>query len=327
MMPGMDGYEVLRRLKAKERTRDIPVIFVTAMSEVEDEAAGLALGAVDYITKPISPPIVKARVKTQLTLRSAYRELEKQRDRMQYSIDLASEIQRNMLPGQAPQIPGLDIAGLSRYCDETGGDYFDYLLREEDREGGIAIAVGDVSGHGLQAALLMTTARAFLRQRYSLSGSLEEVVKDVNRSLAVDVEASNNFMTLFFCEIDRQSLSARWVRAGHEPGVLFDGPTGEFIELEAGGGMPLGVMPNWVYRQSTTDLSPGQILCIGTDGIWEVQNHNKEFFGKDRFKEIVSTGHKKPAREIVREVIQAVDDFRGSVPREDDVTLVVVKII
>lgn len=327
MMPGMDGYEVLKRLKADPKSREIPVIFVTAMSEVEDEAAGLALGAVDYITKPISPPIVKARVKTQLSLRSAYRELKKQRDRMQYSIDLAGEIQHNMLPEKAPVIPGLDIAGQSLYCEETGGDYFDYLFGGEKRQGHIAIAVGDVSGHGLQAALLMTTARAFLRQRYSLPGSLEKVISDVNRSLAEDVKLSSHFMTLLFCEIDRPGLSASWVRAGHDPSLLYDGAHDTFSDLMEEGGMPLGIMPNVEYQVSTAALSPGQVLCIGTDGIWEAQNRRKEFFGKERFKEIIRNSHDKPAREIVRDVLQAVDNFRGPLPGADDVTLAVVKIV
>jgi sigma-B regulation protein RsbU (phosphoserine phosphatase) len=129
----------------------------------------------------------------------------KERERMQQSLDVAMEVQQNLLPDKDPEIEGLDIAGTSIYCEETGGDYYDYLLTAEKDQKKICVVVGDVADHGIPSALLMTTARAFLRQRTSRSGELDQVVSDVNRQLTRDVEESGRFMTLFICEIDRDN--------------------------------------------------------------------------------------------------------------------------
>jgi sigma-B regulation protein RsbU (phosphoserine phosphatase) len=140
----------------------------------------------------------------------------KERKRLQQSLDLAMEVQQNLLPGKDPEIEGLDIAGTSIYCEETGGDYYDYLIAGKDGQKKICVVVGDVSDHGISSALLMTTARAFLRQRTSRSGELDQVVTDVNRQLTRDVEESGRFMTLFICEIDRDNQVIHWVNAGHD---------------------------------------------------------------------------------------------------------------
>jgi sigma-B regulation protein RsbU (phosphoserine phosphatase) len=129
----------------------------------------------------------------------------KERERLQQSLDIAMEVQQNLLPNEDPEIEGLDIAGTSIYCEETGGDYYDYLLTAEKDQKKICVVVGDVADHGIPSALLMTTARAFLRQRTSRSGELDQVVSDVNRQLTRDVEESGRFMTLFICEIDRDN--------------------------------------------------------------------------------------------------------------------------
>jgi sigma-B regulation protein RsbU (phosphoserine phosphatase) len=137
-----------------------------------------------------------------------------ERDRMRQSLYLAKEVQQALLPRTDPQISGLDIASTSVYCDETGGDYFDYLASDGLNSGKISIVVGDVSGHGVSSALLMATARAFLRQRSGLPGSISQIVSDVNRHLTRDVEESGGFMTLFNLTINAKSRSLSWVRPG-----------------------------------------------------------------------------------------------------------------
>jgi sigma-B regulation protein RsbU (phosphoserine phosphatase) len=131
--------------------------------------------------------------------------------------------------------------------------------------------VDDVSDHGIQSALLMTTARAFLRQRASLSSNLDRIVYDVNQQISHDVEESGRFMTLFFSEIDRRNSKIRWVRAGHDPAMIYDPVSNSFKDLD-GGGLPLGVFENTVYHQFEHQIKPGQIILIGTDGIWESHN-------------------------------------------------------
>ena len=249
----------------------------------------------------------------------------KERDRIRQSLGIAMEVQQHLLPGSAPKIPGLDIAGKSIYCEETGGDYFDYLPMDKNEPGKIKIVVGDVSDHGIASALLMTTARAFLRQRASMTGNLNQIITDVNRQLSRDVEDSGRFMTLFFCEIDRLNKIIRWVNAGHDPAVTFDPDSGNFEELE-GHSLPLGVSERAAYQESQRKIRPGQIILIGTDGIWESQNARGQMFGKERFRHVISTHARKTAIEILQAVIDEIDTFCHPLENEDDVTLVVIKV-
>ncbi len=249
----------------------------------------------------------------------------KEREKMRQSLDLAKEVQQHLMPASDPQIKGLDIAGKSIYCEGTGGDYYDYLENGDGQQGKIGVVVGDVSDHGIPSALLMATARAFLRQRFSRSGNLNQIVTDVNRQLSADVRESGRFMTLFLCEIDRQNQTIHWVNAGHEPAVIYDQHTDDFVEL-SGGGLPLGVSQKSAYQKFQREITPGQIILIGTDGIWESQNPNAEMFGKDRFKAVIRKHANESAKAILDTTIVALDDFEQSGHKSDDVTLVVIKI-
>ncbi len=249
----------------------------------------------------------------------------KERDRMRQSLGLAMDVQQHLLPRRDPSVAGLDIAGKSIYCEETGGDYFDYLEAGDTRRGKIKIVVGDVSDHGIPSALLMTTARAFLRQRAASPGGLNQIVADVNRQIAPDVEESGQFMTLFICEIDRRNHSIRWVSAGHDPAVIFDPGSGNFDEL-SGHALPLGVSQKAAYQEYQRKIQPGQIILIGTDGIWESQNAGRQMFGKKRFRDLIRAHAGEPAKNILQSVITALDEFRHPLEKEDDVTLVVIKV-
>jgi sigma-B regulation protein RsbU (phosphoserine phosphatase) len=238
---------------------------------------------------------------------------------------LAKEIQQALLPRRAPVVEGMDVAGTSIYCDETGGDYYDYLQVSEPGPGRLAVAVGDVTGHGISAALLMTTARAFLRSRAVHPGDLGQMVTDVNRLLAVDTSETGNFMTLLLMLVDVVKEEIRWVRAGHEPAILYDPATDSFSEL-TGGGIALGVDETWTFEEQRHDgWKAGQVILIGTDGIWESENPQGEMFGKERLREIVRRLHSRTAQELMKAINDAVDRFRQDVPRQDDITLVVIK--
>jgi sigma-B regulation protein RsbU (phosphoserine phosphatase) len=250
----------------------------------------------------------------------------KERDRMRHSLELAKEVQQHFLPESDPRLAGLDIAGQSIYCERTGGDYYDYLDMGDHRGGKIGIVVGDVSGHGIPSALLMASARSSLRQRVLLPGSIAQIVSDVNRQLTVDVEESGRFMTLFCCEIDTHSRSIGWVRAGHDPAIFYDPVTNRFEELK-GPGLALGVDIGWRYEeQQKPALKNGQIIVIGTDGIWEAHNSEGNMFGKESLFQIIRQHAQKSAQEIVAAITLAVNRFREGVLPEDDVTLVVIKV-
>jgi sigma-B regulation protein RsbU (phosphoserine phosphatase) len=249
----------------------------------------------------------------------------KERDRMRQSLGLAMDVQQHLLPRSNPRIEGLEIAGKSIYCEETGGDYFDYLEDGEIPKGKIKVVVGDVSDHGIPSALLMTTARAFLRQRAARPGKLNQIVADVNRQISLDVEESGQFMTLFLCEIDGRNKTIRWVNAGHDPAVIFDPGSGDFDEL-TGHALPLGVSVKAAYQEYQCKIDAGQIVLIGTDGIWESQNARREMFGKKRFRDLVRAHAHEPAKDILTGVIAGLDEFRHPLEIEDDVTLVVIKV-
>ena len=250
----------------------------------------------------------------------------KERDRMRHSLGLAMDVQQHLLPRRDPRVDGLDIAGKSIYCEETGGDYFDYLQTGEKAPDKIKVVVGDVSDHGIPSALLMTTARAFLKQRAARSGRLNQIVADVNRQISSDVEESGQFMTLFFCEIDSRNKIIRWVNAGHDPAFVYNGKGGGFDEL-SGHALPLGVSKKTAYQEYQRKIQPVQIILIGTDGIWESHNADNEMFGKKRFKDIIRAQADKPAKEILDSVITGLDEFRHPLQKEDDVTLVIIKVL
>lgn len=245
--------------------------------------------------------------------------------RLSQSMELAREVQQALLPQDQPRVPGLDVAGTSIYCDETGGDYYDYY--HLDREDGpvLAVVVGDITGHGLGAAMLMATARGLLRSVSNLPGGLGERVTRANRLLYEDTADTGRFMTLFWMEINLETGLVRWVRAGHDPAALLDPATGEIEEL-MGRGVPLGVIEDYVYeaRERVID-APGSVLLIGTDGIWEAGNATGEMFGKERMYDILRQNAHGSAAAVVRAVRDAVMAFRQNARREDDITLVVVK--
>jgi len=240
------------------------------------------------------------------------------------ALKLAEEVQRTLLPAGPPRVPGLDLAGTSLYCNETGGDYYDYVLLPEGRLG---IIVADVSGHGIDAALFMASARAFLLSGAQDFKSPSLLARDVNRYVTRDSAPTGRFMSMFFLEIDPAAKTLRWVRAGHEPAVVYSTVSASFREL-GGDGIAMGVVENAAYRDYMQQgWEPGSVVVIGTDGITETRNGSGELFGSERVRQIIRANASRSAADIQAAVIEAVQAFRGDAPQEDDVTLVVVKLL
>ena len=250
-----------------------------------------------------------------------------ERDRIRHSLELAMEVQQSLLPREDPRFDGLDISGRSIYCDETGGDYYDFIEFDGlDNKNKIGIVLGDVSGHGISSALLMATTRASIRQRSSLPGSISEILSDVNRQLFRDVQDSGNFVTLFYMIIDVSRKTLNWVRAGHEPAIFYDPDTDRFEELK-GPGMALGIDERYGFVENKKPgLSKGQIIVLCTDGIFEAQNSKGEIFGKQSVLDIIRENAASTAGELSSALTESLRQFQTGRGNEDDVTLAVIKI-
>jgi sigma-B regulation protein RsbU (phosphoserine phosphatase) len=248
-----------------------------------------------------------------------------ERERMQQSLNLAREVQQNLLPKSNLKVNGFDIAGKSVYCDETGGDYYDFISIEDADKQKIGVAIGDVSGHGISSALLMATVRSSLRQRASLPGSTAKIITDVNRQLVQDVEDSGQFMTMFFLALNTATRQLEWVRAGHDPAIIYDPGSDSFSEL-GGSGIALGVDGGWSYEDNKkTDFSNGQIIFLSTDGIWEARNKKGEMLGKKPILNLIRQNASSDATQIIDAIFDILDKFIGEVKIEDDITSVIIK--
>jgi phosphoserine phosphatase RsbU/P len=248
-----------------------------------------------------------------------------ERDEMKQSLALAMEIQQHLLPQEAPQLEGFDIAGWSDYCDETGGDYYDFIELQELGSGKLGIAVGDVTGHGIGSALLMASARGVLRSHATLHGdNLAELFGLLNVHLVRDT-GDARFMTLFYGVLDADARTLTWVSGGHDPAQWVHASSGEVEEL-ANTGMALGIIEETEFEQAgPVQIEGGDLVVIGTDGIWEARNAARELFGKDRLRDVVRSNAGRTAQEVYDAVVAAVREFQADAAQEDDITLVVIK--
>jgi len=244
--------------------------------------------------------------------------------RLIQGMEVAKAIQRNLLPADPPRLPGLDLSGASISCDAVTGDYYDFM--GDAPRNRLTVMVGDVSGHGVGSALIMASVRALLRLRLSLPGDLEQCMADVNRFTALDTFGSGRFMTLLCLVINTTSREVHWVNAGHDPGLLYTPEDDAFTELH-GTGLPLGVRRESSYSVAKHDpLRPGDIVFLGTDGIWETTNAHNEQFGKTRLRALIREHASGHARDMADAVVHSVRLFRGDHPQQDDLTLTVIKV-
>jgi serine phosphatase RsbU (regulator of sigma subunit) len=246
--------------------------------------------------------------------------------RMRESLALAMEVQKNLLPGDPPQIRGLDIAGQSTYCDETGGDYYDFLEVTGGENDTVVLVVGDVMGHGVAAALLMATARGILRSRCAEPGSLADFLGHLNEMLVPDTRGER-FMTMLLVTLSDDRTRLRWASAGHGPPLIYDPSTDSFPEME-GGELPLGLLAGEDYEEHVLEgLKPGAIILAATDGLWESKSPDGEIYGPDRSRELLRKTAHLSAAEISQVIHEELEGYRGAAGQDDDLTFVVAKIL
>jgi sigma-B regulation protein RsbU (phosphoserine phosphatase) len=322
MMPEIDGYEVCTRLKLDPETRDIPVIFLTGQTEVEDETKGFDVGAVDYIHKPFSPAVVKARVQTHLVLRGIREQLAKQLLTIQKELETARQIQLSILPTVIPRIEGLDIA--ARYIPMTSvaGDFFDFIVVDERR---IGILVADVSGHGMPAALIASMLKIALSSQVGHADDPAEVLLGLNQALCGKFE--HHFVTAAYVFFDMQKLTLSYAGAGHPPLLLWGGSQG--LRSVEENGLFLGKFSFATYTSVDLPLKAGDRILLYTDGIPETTNPAGVEFGTDGFRQFLEAEQSTSADDFANRLLEELSRWsarRGTEELDDDITIVAIHV-
>jgi len=243
-----------------------------------------------------------------------------EKERLEHEIELASDIQRRILPKGVPTVAGYELAGWNRPARHIGGDYFDFLELEEGSR--LGLVVGDVSGKGVPAALLVSTLHSSLRLLAERIAICPELFSRLNEHI-LDSSAPNKFITLFVAELDPERGEISYVNAGHNPGLVLRAGGG--VEQLGSGGLPLGLLPGASYRIQTVGLEPGDLLCLYSDGITEAAAPDDEEFGLERLAELIAEGRDEQIDDLLSRIGEAVSLFAAGAPQADDQTLLLLR--
>jgi phosphoserine phosphatase RsbU/P len=334
-MPEMNGYEVCEHLKADDKLKGIPVIFISALNENLDKVNAFALGGVDYITKPFQMEELHARVETHLKLRrlqveleEANARLERVNGRMSRDLEAAAKIQKSFLPRAAPRIPGAEFAWCYQPCDELAGDGLNIIPLGGTRVG---LYILDVSGHGVSSALLSVTLSRLLSPPSEPSSILirerdvtppAEVGDRLNRLFPYNT-ATEQFATLMYGVLDVSNGEFRYVSAGH-PGPLYL-PAGASPVILESPGFPIGLTDE-AYEERCVHLAAGDRLYLYSDGLPDTMNPSGERFGDVRLLEAIRRRRTEPLQEGIAALMKEIALWQGGERSQDDVSIVAVEI-
>jgi sigma-B regulation protein RsbU (phosphoserine phosphatase) len=341
MMPGMNGLEVLKFLRRVDSLVDLPIIMVTAKGESQDVVEALELGANDYVTKPLDFPVALARVRTQLSLRRAVaqvKELEGKLDahnrelraateslaaaddRHARDLEAAARIQRAFLPALPPEFPGARFAWAFEPCSQLAGDYLN-VFRLDDRHAGLCVL--DVTEHGVAAALLSVALSQLLTRVAGGAGVVPptEVASRLARELTPET-TSGHTLSLLYGVLALDTGEFRFVSAGH-PGPVHLAAGKPPAKLEVTG-FPVGVGAGG-YKEQAVSLKCGDRLVLYSDGLIGVRNAEGEHFGTRRLLAALDEGRRLPLADALGGLVRAVEGWRGDVPRQDDISVLLVE--
>jgi len=321
IMPQMDGYEVCSQLKTDSKTHDIPVIFLTGRTEVADETRGFEVGAVDYIHKPFSPPIVTARVRTQLMLRDAHETVARQLLTINKELELAREVQRSILPHEVPQIQGLEIAARYLPMSSVAGDFYDFVGVDDNHLG---VLIADVSGHGLSAALIASMLQTALAAESAHASDPAQVLTKLNQ--AFYGKFRDHYVTAAYLFVDMEKNTVSYAGSAHPPLLHCRAKTGEATEYEENGLM-LGPFADSTYSATTFALERGDRIVLFTDGIVETTDSSGNQFGMESLKKVLESKQDLPASRFADSLLYALSDWSEhaiGTGQKDDITVLAI---
>jgi sigma-B regulation protein RsbU (phosphoserine phosphatase) len=324
MMPEMSGYDVCRTLKATPQTRDIPVIFLTGQTQNEYETRGFEVGAVDYIHKPFSMAVVKARVKTHIMLREARELLSRQLIAINNELEMAREIQISILPNNTPKIAGLDIAARYIPMSAVAGDFYDFISVDEKHLG---VLIADVSGHGLPAALIASMLKIALSAQSPHAFDPARVLAGLNQLLCGKFR--RHYVTAAYLFLDLEKDIVSYAGAGHPPLLMWSKREGMAREFEENG-LFLGQFAEATYSSIQIPLEAGDRLFLYTDGILEFKSRAAEEFGGDRLRQFLEANHGLSADHLVDTLIGQVwlwAEQTAGLAQLDDITLLAMDVM
>jgi sigma-B regulation protein RsbU (phosphoserine phosphatase) len=344
IMPRMDGYEVLSQLKADEATRDIPIIMISGIDEMESVVRCVQQGAEDYLARPINTTLLKARAGASLekkrlrdeekrktvALAKALEQLQEATKVIQGEVEHIAAIQRALLPQKLPAITGLEIATSYETFDKAGGDLYDFIPMGEqpttgpgDPSGPWGILIADASGHGPAAAVVTAIVNALLRSYPHKPKGPAEVLGHLNRHLsAKSIESS--FVTAFFGIYDPISRKIIYALAGHDP-PLRKSADGKIERLPDVDGLPLGVMDDTEFAEQTMQLDPGDILFLFTDGITEASSPTDALFGLKGIQASLAPPAGS-ARDVIQQILAGLHAHEAGTRPHDDQTMVALRV-
>ncbi|HXY42314.1 MAG TPA: fused response regulator/phosphatase [Vicinamibacteria bacterium] len=320
VMPGIDGYEVCRRLRAREATRELPIMFLSSLEDVKDKTRGFEVGANDYVTKPFEVLEVKARVRSLLKAKSYADAVKATAER---DLRIAREIQMGILPADVAsrvQGTGLDVHALLEPAQQVGGDLYEVLRLADDR---VMVALGDVSGKGIPAALFMGVTMTLLRSLARQTPSPEAIVRRINDEL-LNQNPRGMYVTLQCLVIDTARRQVACASAGHHAAVLLS-PAKPPRPVFGSTGRVVGLLPDNPVSAEALQVQPGETLVLFTDGVSEAFDAAQEMFGEERLLAHLAEHPGRTAEQTTRSVLEAVRRHAAGAKQSDDITVLSVR--